>query len=42
MTIFHEMAAIFPFFHNGRCQFSISVDSRKSGDLNFVGEGGGQ
>ena len=31
------MPAIFQFFHNGQCWYSISVDTQKTGDPNFVG-----
>ena len=36
------MAAIFQFFHNGQCQYYISVDPEKIKEPNFVvgGEGG--
>ena len=31
------MVAIFQFFHNGQCQYSIYVDTRKTWDPNFGG-----
>ena len=31
------MVAIFQFFHNGWCWYSVSVDTRKTGDPNFGG-----
>ena len=38
-THFWGATAIFPIFHNGWQQFSISVDTRKTGDPNFRGVG---
>ena len=37
--IFGELSAIFPIFHNGQHQFSISMDTQKAGDPNFRGVG---
>ena len=33
------MAAIFQFFHNDQCWYSVSVNTQKTGDLNFGGVG---
>ena len=37
MINIYEMVAIFQFFHNGQCWYSISVDTWKTGDPNFGG-----
>ena len=42
LKIFHmieikEMAAIFQFFHNGWCWYSVSIDTQKTGDPKFGG-----
>ena len=39
MIDINEMVAIFQFFHNGWCWYSVSVDTQKTGDPNFGGVG---
>ena len=40
MINIYEMAAIFQFFHNDQCWYSISVNTQKTEDPNFEGGGG--
>ena len=37
MMHIYEMVAIFQFFHNDQCKYSISVDTWKTRDPNFGG-----
>ena len=37
MMHIYELMAIFQFFHNGQCGYSISADTWKTGDPNFGG-----
>ena len=39
MNDIYEMMAIFQFFHNGWCWYSISINTQKTGDPNFGGVG---
>ena len=37
MIDIYEIVAIFQFFHNGQCWYSVFVDTQKTGDPNFGG-----
>ena len=37
MMHIYKMVAILQFFHNGLCQYSVSIDTQKTGDPNIGG-----